>query len=100
MKPDHAAQFDALIARAAKVRTMDFDSAGREAYEAANEALVQGVDRMIAVWDSQDGQRAGTGTVVELARSTILGRHHMARRRSEGINRSTKSPVPTSWLPS
>ncbi|PKV82545.1 hypothetical protein [Nocardia fluminea] len=68
VKPDHAAQFDALIARAANVRTMDFDSAGREAYEAANAALVQGVDRMIAVWDSQDGQRAGTGTVVELAR--------------------------------
>ncbi|WP_243654868.1 hypothetical protein [Nocardia alba] len=68
VKPDHAAQFDALIARAAEVRVMDFDSAGREAYEAANVALVQGVDRMIAVWDSQDGQRAGTGTVVELAR--------------------------------
>ncbi len=68
VKPDHLAQFDALITRAATVRVMDFASAGREAYEAANEALVEGVDRMIAVWDSQDGQRAGTGTVVALAR--------------------------------
>ncbi|MGY0497450.1 hypothetical protein ACWZHB_03000 [Nocardia sp. FBN12] len=68
VKPDHLAQFDALVARAATVRVMDFDSAGREAYEAANEALVQGVDRMVAVWDGHDGQRAGTGTVVALAR--------------------------------
>ncbi len=68
VKPDHLAQFDALVARATTVRVMDFDNAGREAYEAANEALVRGVDRMIAVWDGQDGQRAGTGTVVELAR--------------------------------
>lgn len=67
VKPDHATQFDALIARAATVRVMDFDSAGREAYEAANAALVEGVDRMIAVWDGKDSQRAGTGTVVELA---------------------------------
>ncbi|MFD4351524.1 hypothetical protein ACFWPX_03145 [Nocardia sp. NPDC058518] len=67
VKPDHLAPFDALVARAATVRVMDFDNASHEAYEAANEALVQGVDRMIAVWDGQDGQRAGTGTVVELA---------------------------------
>ncbi|MFD3596713.1 hypothetical protein ACFWU5_28695 [Nocardia sp. NPDC058640] len=37
------------------------------AYEAANEVLVGEADRMIAVWDGQDGQRAGTGTVVALA---------------------------------
>lgn len=68
VKPEHAAQFDALIARATTVRVMDYDSAGHQAYEAANAALVEGVDRMIAVWDGQDSQRAGTGTVVELAR--------------------------------
>ncbi|MCA2207683.1 hypothetical protein [Nocardia rosealba] len=67
VKPDHLPQFDALIARAATVRVMDFDTAGREAYEAANAVLLE-VDRMIAVWDGLDGQRAGTGTVVALAR--------------------------------
>ncbi|MFD3508230.1 hypothetical protein [Nocardia sp. NPDC058666] len=68
MNPDYLAQFDALIDRATTVRVMDFDSAGRDAYEAANEVLVGEVDRMIAVWDGQDGQRAGTGTVVASAR--------------------------------
>ncbi|MEU4650833.1 hypothetical protein [Nocardia fluminea] len=47
---------------------MDFDSAGREAYEAANEVLVGDADRMIAAWDGKVGERAGTGTVVALAR--------------------------------
>ncbi|MGW5318842.1 hypothetical protein [Nocardia thailandica] len=70
VKPDHVAQFDALIARAAKVRVMGFDSAGHEAYEAANAVLVGDVDRMIAVWDGQTARRAGTGTVVEPARAT------------------------------
>lgn len=68
VKPDQLAQFDTLIARAATVRVMDFDSAGREAYEAANEVLVGEADRMIAVWDGKVGERAGTGTVVALAR--------------------------------
>ncbi|MGW5750967.1 hypothetical protein [Nocardia rhamnosiphila] len=40
VKPDHAPAFDELVARASEVRVMDFEEAGREAYEAANEALV------------------------------------------------------------
>ena len=68
VKPDALAQFDTLIERATTVRVMDFDTAGREAYEAANEVLVGEADRMIAVWDGQAGERAGTGTVVALAR--------------------------------
>lgn len=68
VKPDHAPLFDDLMARSAKVRVMDFDEAGREAYEAANEVLVGDVDRLIAVWDGEVSQRGGTGTVVELAR--------------------------------
>ncbi|MFC9875842.1 winged helix-turn-helix transcriptional regulator [Nocardia salmonicida] len=68
VKPDALAQFDTLIERATTVRVMDFDTAGREAYEAANEVLVGEADRMIAVWDGEVGARAGTGTVVALAR--------------------------------
>lgn len=67
VKPDHAETFDDLMSRAAQVRVMDFDNAGREAYEAANEAVVGSVDRLVAVWDSEDGQKAGTASVVELA---------------------------------
>ncbi|MBF6298286.1 hypothetical protein IU459_12120 [Nocardia amamiensis] len=68
VKPDHAETFDDLIGRAAQVRVMDFDDAGREAYEAANDAVVGSVDRLVAVWDGDAGQKAGTGSVVELAR--------------------------------
>ncbi|MEV6072511.1 hypothetical protein AB0L82_38715 [Nocardia sp. NPDC052001] len=69
VKPDHAEVFDGLIARAAIVRVMDFDDAGREAYEAANEAVVGTCDQLIAVWDGQPSEQGGTGTVVELARA-------------------------------
>ncbi|MCP2295431.1 hypothetical protein APR11_001849 [Nocardia amikacinitolerans] len=68
VKPNHAELFDDLVERAAAVHVMDFDDAGREAYEAANDAVVGSVDRLVAVWDGADGQKAGTGTVVELAR--------------------------------
>ncbi|MER7453497.1 hypothetical protein ABTW96_24775 [Nocardia beijingensis] len=68
VKPDHAELFDELVRNAAEVRVMDFDDAGRDAYEAANDAVVGSVDRLVAVWDGDAGQKAGTGTVVELAR--------------------------------
>ncbi|WP_280305518.1 hypothetical protein [Nocardia neocaledoniensis] len=68
VKPDHAPLFEELLARAATVRVMDFDAPGREAYEAANAVLVDGVDRLVAVWDGQASERGGTGTVVDLAR--------------------------------
>ncbi|WP_327111466.1 hypothetical protein OHB12_25820 [Nocardia sp. NBC_01730] len=69
VKPDHAELFDKLQSRAAVVRVMDFDDAGREAYEAANEAMLSSCDRLVAVWDGAAGERGGTGTVVELART-------------------------------
>lgn len=68
VKPDHAELFDALISRADTVRVMEFDDAGRDAYEAANEAVVGTCDRLIAVSDGQPSEQGGTGTVVKLAR--------------------------------
>ncbi|WP_433600549.1 hypothetical protein ACQPXH_01415 [Nocardia sp. CA-135953] len=68
VKPDHLPVFDDLMLRAAEVRVMDFDDAGREAYEAANAAVLGSVDELIAVWDGEAGERSGTGSVVELAR--------------------------------
>lgn len=69
VKPDHAEQFDALLARAEVVNVLDFDVAGAEAYEAANEILVGSSDRLLAVWDGKPSEQGGTGTVVEFARS-------------------------------
>ncbi|MFI7188140.1 hypothetical protein ACIBQ0_00275 [Nocardia nova] len=51
---------------------MDFDDTGADAYEAANEAVLGSCDRLIAVWDGQDGERSGTGSVVALARQKGL----------------------------
>ncbi|WP_067647221.1 hypothetical protein [Nocardia harenae] len=68
VKPDHAAEFDDLTTRATAIRVMDFEDAGREAYEAANEAVLGTVDRLVAVWDGDTGQAGGTGSVVALAR--------------------------------
>ncbi|MEV0357018.1 hypothetical protein AB0H71_13225 [Nocardia sp. NPDC050697] len=67
VKPDNAAEFDDLTAHATDIRVMDFEDAGREAYEAANEAVLGTVDRLVAVWDGDTGQAGGTGSVVALA---------------------------------
>ncbi|GAB2937250.1 hypothetical protein ACFMQL_17245 [Nonomuraea fastidiosa] len=65
MKPDHAEQFDRLLAAAATVRITGFDHAGEAAYEAANSS----VDEMAAVWDGKPGTgRGGTAEVVAEAR--------------------------------
>jgi hypothetical protein len=69
VKPDHAAQFDELVHRAATVRVMPFDEANRVAYEAANEALLSSCDRLFAVWDGQAGvDKGSTASVVAAAR--------------------------------
>lgn len=68
VKPDHAPLFDELLQRAERVRVMDFDDAGVDAYEAANEVVVGSCDRLFAVWDGEAGERSGTGSVVALAR--------------------------------
>ncbi|MEZ0072255.1 hypothetical protein [Planotetraspora sp. GP83] len=68
VKPDHADQFDALIARASQVRVMNHPYANRDAYESANEAVLGSVDKLVAVWDGQPGGRSGTADVVAEAR--------------------------------
>jgi hypothetical protein len=68
VKPDHAPVFDGLVARASELRVMEFAEAGREAYEAANEALLGSADRLVAVWDGEGDEAGGTGSVVKLAR--------------------------------
>jgi hypothetical protein len=69
VKPDHAAQFDDLVRRAATVRVMAFEEANRAAYEAANRVLLSSCDRLFAVWDGQAGMDKGsTASVVAEAR--------------------------------
>ncbi|MEU8133200.1 hypothetical protein [Streptodolium elevatio] len=70
VKPHYREDFDALITRAAEIQTMPYATANRDAYTAANEALVTQCDEMFAVWDSgPSGGKGGTADVVEYARS-------------------------------
>lgn len=69
VKPHNLDRFDGLIMRSSLVRYMPHRTAGRGAYEDANEAVLGGIDRLFAVWDgrSADG-KGGTGDAVEAAR--------------------------------
>lgn len=69
VKPHNLDQFDDLLMRSTLVRYMSHKTAGREAYEDANEAIRGGIDRLVAVWDGQpSGGKGGTGDAVEAAR--------------------------------
>jgi len=73
VRPEHAALFDSLVRRASRVRVMPFDESDRTAYEAANEALLDSVDLLLAVWDGgSPADRGGTAAVVESARARKL----------------------------
>lgn len=88
VKPDHAPLFDELLSRATDVRVMDFDDVGTAAYEAANNAVLDSCDRLVAIWDGNLGIRSGTGSVVAQARKAgkpidIVWPHGAARILSE-----------------
>jgi hypothetical protein len=69
VKPDNAADFDELIAKAAVVHTMPYDRSNRAAYLAASEHVLSTVEAMIAVWDGgPPGGTGGTADVVASAR--------------------------------
>ena len=73
VKPGHAELFDSLLRRAAQVRVMPYDESNRAAYEAANEALINSIDVLMAVWDGRaPADQGGTAAVVESARSKNL----------------------------
>lgn len=66
---EHAPVFDAILREAAAVRTMPASRAEPRAYAAANDALLDAVDQLIAVWDGQPaGLEGGTASVVRTAR--------------------------------
>jgi hypothetical protein len=67
--PDNRAVFDELLAAATEVQHMPFAEANRQAYAAANAALLNMADELVAVWDGQPSKdQGGTGALVEQAR--------------------------------
>lgn len=67
--PDHAPLFDSLIESAASVQIMPSPTSGPAAYVAANNAMLDKVDSLVAVWDGAEGAEGGTGHVVSQART-------------------------------
>jgi hypothetical protein len=73
VKPDHAPLFDEFLAKASLVRTLPFRTANRDAYVAANEAMLDGADELVAVWDGRPSpDRGGTAGVVADAKDRGL----------------------------
>jgi hypothetical protein len=69
----HRECFDALLGRAARVRVMPYEVSSSAAYEAANNALLDSCDRLVAVWDGESPvMQGGTSAVVETARHRDL----------------------------
>jgi hypothetical protein len=63
--------FDRLVEAAEDVVVLPIETAGRQAYEAANSVLVERADRLVAVWDgtAPTGGGGGTADTVREARA-------------------------------
>lgn len=69
VKPDHAPLFDRLVESAGEVLVLPYDTADRQAYEAANTVLIERADRLVAVWDGQPPNGKGGGTADTVLRA-------------------------------
>lgn len=69
VKSENRGEFEDLLSRAIHVHVLPFETSNRAAYMAAGEAVLGGVDHVVAVWDGEpsDGH-GGTGDVVAAAR--------------------------------
>ncbi|MEC4016201.1 hypothetical protein [Streptomyces sp. H27-D2] len=74
VRPEHAPVFDHLIEAAVEVVVLPYDTANRQAYEAANSLLLKRADRLVAVWDGTppSGKGGGTADTVLEARGAGL----------------------------
>jgi hypothetical protein len=74
VKPDHAETFDRLVEAAEEMIVMPYETANREAYEAANKTLLERADRVVAVWNGAppSGKGGGTADLVLAAREAGL----------------------------
>jgi hypothetical protein len=73
VKPDHAPEFDQLVAAAEEVLTLPYPTADRTAYEDANRTLLARAERLVAVWDgTPSAGKGGTADTVALAQAAGL----------------------------
>jgi hypothetical protein len=73
VEPDNREEFETLIGQATTVRVLPFATSNRNAYAAANDAVLADVDALVAVWDGArpDG-KGSTGDAVEAARGRAV----------------------------
>jgi hypothetical protein len=70
LDPASHAPYDALIAQAQDVQTLPFKESTEQAHLAGGQAVVDRVDRLVAVWDGKPARgHGGTADVVAYARS-------------------------------
>ncbi|MFH8899593.1 hypothetical protein ACH4HG_24810 [Streptomyces coeruleorubidus] len=58
----HARLFDRLVEAADEVLALSYETAGRQAYDAANAVLLARADRLVAVWNGEPPSGRGGGT--------------------------------------
>ncbi|MER7407530.1 hypothetical protein ABT373_34915 [Streptomyces sp. NPDC000070] len=58
----HARLFDRLVEAADEVLALSYETAGRQAYDAANAVLLARADRLVAVWNGEPPSGKGGGT--------------------------------------
>jgi hypothetical protein len=73
VRPADLAEFDTLRDAAAEVVVLPHEHAGHAAYEAANRRLLQGADRLVAVWDGSAPTGRGGGTADTVAAARLAG---------------------------
>jgi hypothetical protein len=65
----HHATYDRLLSQAADVQRLPYRDSTEEAHMAGSEAIINRVDRLVAVWDGQPARgHGGTGDVVQAAK--------------------------------
>jgi hypothetical protein len=73
VRPENANRFDGLVRRASKLTVLDYPASNRDAYEAANEAVLNTCDTLFAVWDGKaPADKGGTASVIDSARRREL----------------------------
>lgn len=73
VKPEHGDLFDRLHTAATDVVVMPYETANRQAYEAANRELLARADRLVAVWDGTPPSGKGGGTADTVLEARVAG---------------------------
>ncbi|KFG01991.1 hypothetical protein IQ62_04650 [Streptomyces scabiei] len=73
VEAEHGVTYDRLVEAAGEVVVLPYETAGRQAYEAANAVLVERADRLVAVWDGAPPTGSGGGTADAVLEARAAG---------------------------